>query len=128
MASRALAQRCSEAAGETESLLERAIQSSRRGSELAARVDGNLRGIGERARHLDSLATRLAEDSAAQTRTLDQIQKATAEIGRSGEHASRSSRHSASVAAELNHEAADLEASIQQVAALFLGRSGAESA
>lgn len=119
---RALALRCSEAAGETSDMVDRAIASSRRGAELAARVDVNLQNIGERALHLDGLATRLEEDTQAQNGALKQIQRVTSDIGKSGEHSSRSSLQSASVADQLSAQAAELEACIASVEALFLSR------
>ncbi|HLP78400.1 MAG TPA: methyl-accepting chemotaxis protein [Candidatus Paceibacterota bacterium] len=109
---RNLAQRSAQAAKETAAKIEGAISNTARGVETSTQVVQALNEILEKARQVDQLAAEVASASEQQTMGISQINEAVSQMDKGTQANAASAEETASVAAELNHQAEVMKSSI----------------
>lgn len=125
---RNLALRSAQAAKETAKKIESAIHNSARGVEISGKVSLTLNEMAEKVRQVDDLATEVASASSEQTKGIAQINQAVAQMDKVTQANATSAQESASAAAELNHQANDLQKSVDHLLALVGGAQTAAGA
>jgi len=116
---RHLAQRSAQAAKETDIKIAGAIAKTKQGVEINHQVAANLNEIVAKARHMDDLAAEVAGASREQTQGITQINAAVGEMDKVTQGNAAGAEESAAAAAELNHQAADLQATVTELLRLI---------
>ena len=124
---RNLAQRSAQAAKDTSALIEESIATSRDGSAKLERVAGVIRAITESATEVKTLVDEVNMGSQEQSRGIDQISKAIAQMDRVTQGTAASAEESASASEELSAQAQALNHIVGQLVAL-VGTAGQPSA
>jgi methyl-accepting chemotaxis protein len=122
---RNLAQRCAQAAKDTQGLIEDSIGKSREGKTKVDQTAEAIRAISEQFSQMKTLADEVNLGSQEQSRGIEQIAKAISQMEQVTQATAASSEESAAAAEELNTQSA----SLQQVVAklnIMLGSSAAE--
>jgi methyl-accepting chemotaxis protein len=125
---RNLAQRSAEAAGNTTSMIEKSVQNSEQGVEIARQVGEVFDEITRGVREVDSLITEIATASEEQANGVQQISTAVAEMDKITQDSAASAEETASSAEELNAQAEELEATVVALTRLIRGASSTETA
>jgi len=109
---RNLAQRCAQAAKETASKIEAAVQKSAVGAEISAKVARSLEDIVAKARQVDEMAGQVATASQEQSQGIQQINTAVSQMDQVTQSTAANAEESAAAAAELNAQADALKAAV----------------
>jgi len=117
---RSLAQRSAVAARETSSKIDDALAKSRRGSDIAGRVEASLRKIIEDNRRVDTVVAQIAEACAEQAKGLDVAVNSMARIDQLTQSNAASAEQTASAAQDLDAESRALRQELSRL----MGRSG----
>ena len=125
---RSLAQRSAQAARETSSRIEGAIQRTAQGVELSSKVAKTLDDIVIRTRQVDELAAEVAGASSEQTRGIAQINTAVAQMDKITQSNAASAEEGAAAAEELNAQAETMRAGVDDLFRLVDGAKGAKPA
>ena len=118
---RNLAQRCAQAAGDTTVLIAESINKSREGRASVDQVSTTMRAIGEEAFRTKTLVDEVNVGSQEQTRGIEQIGKAIAQMERVTQSTAAGAQESAAASEELSSQSQALKAVVRQLGAL-LGR------
>ena len=118
---RALAQRSAQAAKETASRIQGAIDKTQQGAAISAKVASTLADIVARAREVDTLAAEVATASHEQTQGISQVNIAVSEMDKVTQSNAASSEESAAAAQELDVQAKSLKASVGDLFKLVNG-------
>ncbi len=118
---RSLAQRCAQAARETASKIEDAVQRGTHGVEISAKVARGLGEIVARAREVDELAGEVAGASQEQTQGIGQVSRAVVEMDHVIQSTASSAEESASAAEEMNAQADSLRDAVAELVRLVDG-------
>jgi methyl-accepting chemotaxis protein len=119
---RNLAQRCAQAAKETASKIEDAVQKSVRGAEISVKVSSSLEEIVSKARQVDELAGEVATASQEQRQGIEQVNTAVAQMDKVTQSNAAGAEESASAAEELNAQADSLKATVTELLQMIDGR------
>lgn len=120
---RALAQRSAGAARETAAMIERSVAESRHGVEISAEVARSLAGIQDRVKKLDQLVAEIASASGEQSKGIEQITQAVAQMDQVTQSNAGSAEETAAAAEELNGQSVMLKEAVDQLQALTGTRS-----
>ncbi len=118
---RSLSQRCGQAAKETTSKIEDALQKSARGVEISGKVARTLGEIVAKARQVDDLATEVAASSQEQNQGIDQVTQAVSLMDKNTQANAASAEESASAAEELNSLADSLQGAVRDLKSMVDG-------
>jgi methyl-accepting chemotaxis protein len=118
---RNLAIRSAEAAKQTSELIERSVESTRRGSTFTADVESNLRDVREKAERSGQVAEEISAASRHQSEGVEQVNGAVGQMNSVVQQSAAGAEETASTAEELSGQAAELRT---LVAAFELGRPG----
>jgi methyl-accepting chemotaxis protein len=123
---RALAQRSAQAAKETSTKIENAIQNTGQGVALSAKVGQALVDIAVRVRQVDQLVAEVAGASKEQSQGIHQVNLAIGQMDKVTQSNAASAEESASAAEELNAQAEATKQAVERLVAL-MGAAGAGS-
>lgn len=118
---RNLAQRCAQAARETTSQIQTAIEKTRQGADISSNVAQGLNAIVEKVRHVDQLAAEVATASLEQSQGIQQVNTAVTQMDQVTQANAAASEQSASVAEELKSQAQSLKTTLADLATLVHG-------
>ena len=118
---RNLARRCAQAAKETASKIEDAVQKSARGADISAKVATSLEEIVGKARQVDELAGQVADASQEQSQGIAQVNIAVTQMDKVTQSNAATAEESAAAAAELTSQAEALKAAVSQLLRLVDG-------
>ena len=119
---RSLAQRCAQAAKETATKIEDAVQKSAHGAEISAKVAKSLEEIVTKARQVDEMAGEVASASREQTQGIEQVNTAVAQMDKVTQSNAATAEESASAAEELNAQADALKDAVAELLQMVDGR------
>jgi methyl-accepting chemotaxis protein len=122
---RNLAQRSANAAKETAAKIEDAVSKSESGVQITEKVAESLQQIVERARQVDALVAEIANASSEQTQGVLQINTAMSQMDKITQANASGAEESAAAAEELSAQAAVMRESVQILARLVGGDTGA---
>lgn len=122
---RNLAQRCSQAARETEGKIKNSTQRSQQGGEITERVARSLAQIAEKVRKVDELAGHISEASGEQTQAIDQVRTGMKEIEIVAQENAAGSDECAKFSGDLRQQAATLRQSMTELERLIGGDEAA---
>ena len=125
---RALAQRSAKAAKETATSIEDSILKSARGAGMCGTVEASLQQIVEKARQMDELVAEIATASSEQSKGIDQVNTAVSEMDKVTQANAGSAEETASASEQLSAQAAELNASVEDLVRLIGGASGTTAA
>jgi methyl-accepting chemotaxis protein len=120
---RNLAQRCAQAAKETASKIEDAVQKSAKGADISAKVAKSLEEIVGKARQVDELAGEVATASQEQSQGISQVNAAVTQMDKVTQSNAASAEESAAAAQELNAQAEIMKQSVGELLQLVGGTS-----
>lgn len=120
---RNLAQRCAQAAGDTASLIEDSIATSRDGNLRLDRMAGAVKGMTENSGQIKTLVDEVNMGSQEQTRGMDQIAAAIQQMQQVTQRNAASAEEGASAGSELNTHASALRRLVSEMQ----GMVGADS-
>ena len=118
---RNLAQRSALAAKETAEKIEAALARSDEGARISEEVSGNLSGIIDQVRKLDSLISEIATASNEQSQGIEQVNTAIGQIDKVTQSNAAAAEESASASEELNAQASELNALVGNLLRLVGG-------
>lgn len=124
---RNLAQRCSQAARETEGKIKNSTQRSQQGGEITERVARSLAQIAEKVRRVDELAGHISEASGEQTQAIDQVRSGMKEIEIVAQENAAGSDECAKFSGDLRQQAATLHQSMVELERLIGGQEDGNS-
>ena len=119
---RNLAQRCAQAAKETATKIEDAVQKSARGAEISAKVAKSLEEIVTKARQVDEMAGEVAASSREQSQGIEQVNTAVTQMDKVTQSNAATAEESASAAEELNAQADALKDAVVELLQMVDGR------
>jgi methyl-accepting chemotaxis protein len=119
---RALAQRAAQAAKETASKIDAAIQKSRQGVAMSDNVALSLTEIVEKARKMDALVAEIAQASTEQRQGIGQVNTAVGQMDKVTQANASNAEETAAAAEELNAQAAMLRENVDDLMKL-VGRN-----
>jgi len=119
---RRLAQRSAQAARETATKIEGAIQNSAQGIEISVKVAEVLNEIVDKTRKVDELVAEVASASQEQTQGIKQINAAVMEVDRVTQSNAANSEESSASAAELQAQAEVMQQAVNELMCLVGGR------
>jgi methyl-accepting chemotaxis protein len=119
---RNLAQRCAQAAKETASKIEDAVQKSAKGADISAKVAKSLEEIVGKARQVDELAGEVATASQEQSQGISQVNAAVTQMDKVTQSNAASAEESAAAAAELTAQAELLKDAVSDLLRLVDGQ------
>jgi methyl-accepting chemotaxis protein len=115
---RNLAQRCAQAAKETSSKIEGAINKAGQGVEISGKVAKALDEMVLRARQVDELAAEVASASTEQSQGITQVNLAVNQMDKTTQSNAANAEETASAAQELNAQAAAMNTSVAELLGL----------
>ena len=118
---RNLAQRCAQAARDTSGLIEDSIGRAQEGSAKVDEVAAAIRAITEDAGQVGTLVTEIHASGREQTRGMEQIGKAIAQMEQVTQSNAATAEESASAAEELSSQAGSLKTIVSQLTAMVSG-------
>ena len=118
---RNLAQRCAQAAKDTSSLIEESIQTATEGSERLNRVVEAIQGINQQAAKVKGLVDNVNGGSQEQSRHIEQISAAVAQMEKVTQNTAASAEEGASASQELNAHAETMRGAVGRLYALVGG-------
>jgi methyl-accepting chemotaxis protein len=119
---RNLAQRCAQAAKETASKIEDAVQKSAVGADISAKVAKSLEQIVGNARQVDELAGEVATASQEQSQGISQVNIAVTQMDKVTQSNAASAEESAAAAEELTAQAETLKDAVSDLLRLVDGQ------
>jgi hypothetical protein len=119
---RNLAQRCAQAAKETASKIEDAVQKSAVGAEISAKVAKSLEEIVGKARQVDEMAGEVAAASQEQSQGIAQVNTAVTQMDKVTQSNAASAEESAAPAEELTAQAESLKEAVSDLLRLVDGQ------
>jgi hemerythrin-like metal-binding protein len=119
---RQLAQRSAQAARETATKIEGAIQNSAQGIEISVKVAEVLNEIVDKTRKVDELVAEVASASQEQTQGIKQINAAVAEVDKVVQSNAANSEESSASAAELQAQAEVMQQAVNELMCLVGGQ------
>jgi len=127
---RNLAQRCAQAAKETASKIEDAVQKSAVGADISAKVAKSLEEIVGKARQVDEMAGEVAAASQEQSQGISQVNIAVTQMDKVTQSNAANAEESAAAAEELTAQAESLKDAVSELLRLVdgQGRQAAASA
>jgi methyl-accepting chemotaxis protein len=127
---RNLAQRCAQAAKETASKIEDAVQKSAVGADISAKVAQSLEEIVGKARQVDEMAGEVAAASQEQSQGIAQVNTAVTQMDKVTQSNAANAEESAAAAEELTAQAEALKEAVSDLLRLVdgQGRQAAASA
>jgi len=120
---RNLARRCAQAAAETGGLIEESVAKSNTGKARLALVDEAVRSITGSAEQAKALVDEISVSSAEQSRGLEQVTKAIAEMQRVTQASAAHAEESAAACQELHSQARSMETLVVDLRCLVGGAS-----
>ena len=115
---RSLAQRCAQAAKDTECLIDESIATSRDGNARLDRMAGAVRAMTENSVQVKSLTDQVDLGNQEQARGMDQISQAILRMGNVTHRNAASAQQGATAGAELNGHAELLRALVDEMRAM----------
>ena len=112
---RNLAQRCSNAARETSEKIEDSIQKSENGVLLNTKVGASLKELADRTRQVDELVVQIANATDEQSRGVEQVNAAVAQMSQVTQSNAARTEESASASSELKSQADSLGGIVGQL-------------
>lgn len=125
---RALARRSAEAAHDTEAKIASALQKSAHGVALGTKVASTLNAVVDQSCKLAELTSGVAAASEQQTGGVLQVNDAVAQMNAITQANAAKAEETATVADELNTQAHNLKAMVQEIQRLIAGKQAAASA
>jgi hypothetical protein len=119
---RNLARRCAEAAKETASKIEDAVQKSAVGADISAKVAKSLEEIVGKARQVDEMAGEVATASQEQSQGIVQVNTAVTQMDKVTQSNAANAEESAAAAAELTTQAELLKEAVSELLRLVDGQ------
>ncbi len=119
---RNLARRCAQAAKETASKIEDAVQKSAVGADISAKVAKSLEEIVGKARQVDDLAGEVATSSQEQAQGIQQVNTAVTQMDKVTQSNAASAEESAAAATELTTQAESLKEAVVDLLRLVDGQ------
>ncbi len=119
---RSLAQRCAQAAKETATKIEDAVQKSAHGAEISVKVAKSLEEIVTKARQVDEMAGEMAAASHEQSQGIEQVNTAVTQMDKVTQSNAANAEESASASEELNAQADALKDAVAELLQLVDGR------
>jgi len=119
---RNLAQRCAQAAKETASKIEDAVQKSAVGAEISAKVAKSLEEIVGKARQVDEMAGEVAAASQEQSQGIAQVNTAVTQMDKVTQSNAANAEESAAAAEELTAQAESLKDAVADLLRLVDGQ------
>ena len=120
---RNLAQRAAEAAKETASKIEGAIERTEQGVRMSGKVTGGLQEIVGKIRQVDELVAEVAAASKEQSQGIVQVNTAVTQMDKVTQANASNAEESASAAAELTAQAESLQDAVGQLLGLVGGKA-----
>jgi methyl-accepting chemotaxis protein/methyl-accepting chemotaxis protein-1 (serine sensor receptor) len=124
---RNLAQRCAQAARDTAALIEESIQTVDGGSAKLAQVVSAIEGIAQQAGSVKDLMGSVRDGSQEQSRNIDQISAAVAQMQKVTQNTAASAEQGAAASQELTAHAQSMRSSVNELQMLVAGGAGADS-
>ena len=118
---RNLAQRCAQAAKETASKIEDAVQKSAVGADISAKVAKSLEEIVGKARQVDEMAGEVAAASQEQSQGISQVNIAVTQMDKVTQSNAANAEESAAAAEELTAQAESLKETVSDLLRLVGG-------
>ncbi|HLP02228.1 MAG TPA: methyl-accepting chemotaxis protein [Opitutaceae bacterium] len=118
---RGLAQRSAQAAKETSSQIEAAINNTNQGVQISDKVAGALSEIVTQARQVDELAAEVAGASKEQSQGISQVSTAVEQMDKVTQSSAANAEETASAAEELNAQAEAMSQAVSELLALVGG-------
>jgi len=118
---RRLAQRCTEAARETSTLIGESLERSQEGSERLESLTGHIHLIAQRTEAVTALADEVGSGSLEQARAMEEIGNALSRMASVTEKTAASAEQSATIGERLNTESQDLRSVVEKLDALVGG-------
>jgi methyl-accepting chemotaxis protein len=125
---RNLAQRCAQAAKETASKIEDAVQKSAVGADISAKVAKSLEEIVGKARQVDEMAGEVAAASQEQSQGIAQVNTAVTQMDKVTQSNAANAEESAAAAEELTAQAEALKEAVSDLLRLVDGQGRQASA
>ena len=119
---RNLAQRCAQAAKETASKIEDAVQKSAVGADISAKVAKSLEEIVGKARQVDEMAGEVAAASQEQSQGISQVNIAVTQMDKVTQSNAANAEESAAAAEELTAQAESLKDAVSELLRLVDGQ------
>jgi methyl-accepting chemotaxis protein len=120
---RNLAQRCAQAAKETATKIEDAVQKSAAGADISAKVAKSLEEIVGKARQVDEMAGEVAAASQEQSQGISQVNTAVTQMDKVTQSNAANAEESAAAAEELTAQAESLKEAVADLLRLVDGQS-----
>jgi methyl-accepting chemotaxis protein len=124
---RNLAQRCAQAARDTAALIEESIQTVDGGSAKLAQVVAAIEGIAQQAGSVKELMASVKDGSQEQSRNIDQISAAVAQMQKVTQNTAASAEQGAAASEELTAHAQSMRSSVNELQMLVAGGAGSDS-
>ena len=118
---RSLAMRSAEAAKNTAKLIEEAKENADNGVNVSAEVDQALKQITENAQAVDNLINEVSSASEEQSKGIDQVNTAMADLDKVTQSNAANAEESASASEELSGQAQELNGMVETLAAIVGG-------
>ncbi len=124
---RNLAQRAAQAARDTSEIIEQTVTKVNTGSELADRAGQAFESVAGKAQRVTHLMTQIAQSANHQAESMDQINRAVAEMDKSVQNNAASAEESAAAAEELNAQAEQMDDYARMLLVIIKGRKDGRS-
>jgi methyl-accepting chemotaxis protein/methyl-accepting chemotaxis protein-1 (serine sensor receptor) len=121
---RNLAQRCAQAAQDTAGLIEESIQTVDGGSAKLSQVVAAIEGIAQQAAGVKELMTSVNDGSQEQSRHIDQISAAVAQMQKVTQNTAASAEQGAAASEEMTQHAESMRTSVSELQILVAGDDG----
>jgi methyl-accepting chemotaxis protein len=121
---RNLAQRCAQAARDTAGLIEESIQTVDGGSAKLSQVVSAIEGIAKQATGVKELMTNVKDASQEQSRHIDQISAAVAQMQKVTQNTAASAEQGAAASEEMTGHAQSMLGSVSELQLLVAGEAG----
>ncbi len=118
---RNLAQRCAQAARDTAGLIEESIQTVDGGSAKLAQVVAAIEGIAQQATGVKELMANVRDGSEEQSRNIDQISAAVAQMQKVTQNTAASAEEGAAASEEMTGHAQSMRSSVNELQVLVAG-------
>lgn len=124
---RSLAQRSVQAARETAQKISDATAKSEQGAKISEKVAKSLDEITSKARQVDELIAEIAVASQEQSQGIDQVTRAVSDMDSVTQANAATAQETSAAAAELNNQAVQLKAVIEELTSMVSGAKHAEN-
>jgi uncharacterized coiled-coil DUF342 family protein len=124
---RNLAQRCAQAARDTAGLIEESIQTVDGGSAKLAQVVSAIEGIAQQAAGVKELMTSVKDGSEEQSRNIDQISAAVAQMQKVTQNTAASAEQGAAASEQMTGHAQSMRSSVSELQMLVAGDAAGDA-